>query len=507
MSSVLSRRLTCGLCLTLLRMQAQAAQAPHETVEVRAYVDDKCIVADEPFFLPLAGNGSDPATAKFLPLIGLIVGKLAELYINHELQSSANRIKAGAARKDTRYAVTKQMNLYRAEFQPAPTLRINANLGCMTIVAASFKPEPADCTAEYAPKELSRETRDLAQSEWKTSRTDDSIENQLRRANVCVNGKAKAVYEARFEFSADGTAYRLKDAGYRIESLLTTPDKGAARTTLYTLKISNPGATDQQEVLSSAWVNIGTVSAGAHANGAGANGAGANGAGANGAGANGAKGDAAPWLRVPPMSVEARRIYEEKTKTHQEVMGEIEALKRAQTRNQRILDSMDERIASADAATAAGLRQERTRIAVQNQTQGAELDARNAEYRDLPRTPMEFMPVTIEVAVTETESEKKAQLAMADIIGKNSDVVGSAIGTSTTTLISRSLPSSDIKTGPDSADPSSELERTRARYFDALIEAQSSNAGGAGADAQRNLSLMKDRYNEARRSQGLEPIK
>jgi hypothetical protein len=453
-------------------MQAQAAPAPHENVDVRAYVDDVCIVADEPFFLPVSGTGSDQATAKFLPLIGLIVGKLAELFINHELQSSADRIKSGAARKDTRYAVTRQMNLYRAEFQPAPTLRINAKLGCMTIVAASFNPEPADCTAQYAPKELSRETRDLAQSEWKTSRTDDSIENQLRRANVCVNGKAKAVYEARFEFSADGTAYRLKDAGYRIESLLTTPDKAATRATLYTLKISNPGATDQQEVLSSAWVKIGMVSAGSHA--------------------SGAKVDAAPWLRVPPMSVEARRIYEDKTKAHQEVMGEIEALKRAQTRNRRILDSMDQRIAAADAATAEGLRQERTRI---------------AEYQDLPRTPMEFMPVTIEVAVTETESEKKAQLAMADIIGKNSDVVGSAIGTSATTLLSRSLPSRDIKTEPDPADSAGELARARARYFDALIEVQSSASGGAGAESQRTLALMKDRYNQARRAQGLEPIK
>jgi hypothetical protein len=483
-SGVPSRLLTGALCLSLLRVQAQAAPAPHENVDVRAYVNDTCIVADEPFFLPLSG---DQATAKFLPLIGLIVGKLAELFINHELQASADRIKSGAARKDTRYAVTRQMNLYRAEFQPAPTLRINSKLGCMTIVAASFKPEPADCTAEYLPKELSRETRDLPQSEWKTSRTDDSIANQLRRANVCVNGNAKAVYEARFEFSADGTAYRLKDAGYRIESLLTTPDKGAARTTLYTLKISNPGATDQQEVLSSAWVNIGMVSAGSHA--------------------SGAKGDAAPWLRVPPMSVEARRIYEDKTKAHQEVTGEIEALKRAQTRNQRILESMDQRIAAADAATAAGLRLERTRIAVQNQTQGAELDARNAEYLDLPRTPMEFMPVTIEVAVTESESEKKAQLAMADIIGKNSDVVGSAIGTSTTTLLSRSLPSRDIKTEPDSADPAHALEQARARYFDALIEVQSSASGGAGADSQRNLALMKERYNEARRSQGLEPLR
>jgi len=480
MNSAFARPLACILGLSLLRMQAApAAEAPHDKVDVRAYVQDTCIIADEPYFLPVTGNGTDQSTEKFLPLIGLIVGKLAELFINHEIESSAERMKSRAARKDTRYAVSKQMNLYRADFQPALALRINANLGCMTIVAANFKPDPAQCTALYVPKELSRETRDLPQSEWKTSRTDDSIENQLRRANVCVNGNAKAVYEARFEFSKDGTAYRLKDAGYHIESLLTTPDKAASRTTLYTLKISNPGATDQQEVLSSAWVNIGTVTAGAHS--------------------GGSKSDAAPWLRVPPMSIEARRIYDEKTKNYQDVMGQIDALKRAQTRNQRVLDSMDQRIATAGPETAEGLKQERARIAVQGQTQGAELDALNAEYQDLPRTPLEFMPVTIEVAVTETETEKKAQLAMAEIIGKNSDVVGSAVGNSTTGMLSRSL--------PPRVDPGGELESTRALYYDALVAVKSSTSGAAGAQAQRNLEITKEKYNEARRSQGLEQIK
>ena len=476
MNSAFARLLTCTLGLSLLRMQAApAAEAPHEKIDVRAYVNDGCIIADEPYFLPVSGNPTDPANARFLPLLGLIVGKLAELFINHEIESSAERMKSRAARKDTRYAVSKQMNLYRADFEPAPVLRINAKLGCMTIVAASFKPDPADCTAQYVPKELSRETRDLPQSEWKTSRTDDSIENQLRRANVCVNGNAKAVYEARFEFSKDGTAYRLKDAGYRIESLLTTSDKGASRTTLYTLKISNPGATDQQEVLSSAWVNIGAVTAGSHS--------------------AGSKSDAAPWLRVPPMSIEARRIYDEKTKNYQDVMGQIDALKRAQIRNQRVLDSMDQRIATAGPETAEGLKQERARIAVQGQTQAAELDARNAEYQDLPRTPLEFMPVTIEVAVTETETEKKAQLAMAEIIGKNSDVVGSAVGNSATGILSRSLPP---------VQPAGELDLARARYYDALLASKSS---ASDAEAQRNLAITKEKYNEARASQGLEQIK
>jgi hypothetical protein len=485
------RGLASALCLSLLQWPASgAAPATKDNVEVRAYVDDTCIVADEPYFVPQ--DAADQSNARFLPLIGVIVGKLVELYVNHGIESSAERMKSRAARKDTRYATSRQMNLYRADFDPSPMLHINAKLGCMTIVAASFQPEPANCAADYLPKELSRETRDLPQSQWKTSRSDDSVENQLRRANVCVNGKAKAVYEARFEFSKDGTAYRLRDAGYRIESLLTTADKGASRITVYTLKISDPSVTDTQEVLSSAWVNIGTVSAGSHA--------------------AGGKDDAAPWLRVPPLSVEARRIYEEKSKLQQEVAGEIEALKRAQTRNQRMLDSLDARIAAASrdpaagSGTVAGLKQERTRIAVQDQTQGAELDARNAEYLDLPRSPLEFMPVTIEVAVTETESEQKSRLALADIIGKNSDIVGGAIGSSATSVLSRSLPAAG-KNAPDSADSDGGLAAARARYYDALVESQSAASGKPSEDAQRSLALRKDEYNAARRSQGLEPIK
>jgi hypothetical protein len=327
----------------------------------------------------------------------------------------------------------------------------------------------------------------LPQSEWKTSRAGESVENQLRRANVCVIGNASAVYEARFEFSKDGTAYRLKDAGYHIESLLTTQEKGASRTTIYTLKISDPGASDQQEVLSSAWVNIGTVTAGSHS--------------------SGAKGDTAPWLRVPPMSIEARRNYDGKTKIHQEVIGQIEALNRALTRNQRLIANLDERIATAGSDVAEGLKQERIRVAVQNQTQAAELDARNAEYQDLPRAPMEFMPVTIEVAVTETESEKKARLALADIIGKNSDTFASAVGGATTSLLSKSVNAADIKTESDPADSANDLDRTRDLYFDALVDAQSRTSGSAREESQRKLIAARDEYNRARRSLGLEIIK
>jgi hypothetical protein len=479
------------LCAAVLHAQAASAakDKEKEPVAVRAYVNDACIVADEPFFLPAPPpkDAGEQATAKFLPLLGLVVGKLAELFINHEIQSSANRYKAGVARKDTRYAAVKQMNFYRADFEPAPTLGINAKLGCMTIVAANFKADTADCTTAYVPKELAKESVGLPQSEWKTSRTDESAENQLRRANICSDGKVRAVYEARFEFSTDGTAYRLKDAGYRIDALLTTDKPGASRTTLYTLKISNPSTTDQQEVLSSAWVNIGTVSAGSRSHGAG--------------------GDAAPWLRVPAMSLEARRNFDDRTKVHQQVTGEIEALQRALTRNQRQIAGLDQRIAKASPDLIDGLKQERTRLAVQGQSQSAELDAQRAEYQELPRAPLEFMPVTIEVAVTETESEKKAQVALAEIVGSNSGLVASAVGNAATGLISKSVSSGDIKVEPDSAELSNTMEQVRAAYFDALVAVQSSASTAGKRDLERKLAAQKDKYNEARRSAGLEQIK
>ncbi len=204
------------------------------------------------------------------------------------------------------------------------------------------------------------------------------------------------------------------------------------------------------------------------------------------------------------MSVEAERVYQEKTKVQQEVMGEIDALKRAITRNQRMVVGLDRRIASADADLAQGLKQERTRVAVQIQAQGAELDARNAEYLDLPQTPLEFMPVSIEVAVTETESEKGAQLALADLVGTTGNLVASAVGNATSGLISRSVNPADIKTEPDAADLAGELQSARARYFDALVAARTNPSGKVGEDAQRSLAAAKEKIDEAKHSLGLE---
>jgi hypothetical protein len=481
MSRAYSRPLACALALSLLQINPVHASAGDP--EIRAVVNDTCIIADEPYLMPAPDPNDSAEQTKFFPLIGLVVGKLVELLINHVVSNSTAHIKADAARKDTRYAMTAQMNLYRAEFQPAPAVRLNAKLGCMTIVAAKFMPPNTSCSAAYQPKQLTRETMRLPESEWKASRSDDSVENQLRRANICVDGKARAVYEARFEFSEDGTAYRLKNAGYQIQSLLTTQDKGATRTAFYTLEISQPGKTDQLETLSTALVKLGNVAAGAHS--------------------NGSETEPPAWLTVPALTVEARRVYDEKSRVQQQVMGEIDALKRALTRNQRVLAGIDQRIAGASADVAAGLTQERTRIAVQIESQQAELDASNAEYQDLPQTPLEFMPVTIVVGVTETQSEKTALLAIAGVIDSGGAQLASAGATASSNLFARSL---DLTDNPGKRDPAAEFEAARAHYFDALLAAKSTTAPASGTDPQADLALATSRYNDARRALGLEPI-
>jgi hypothetical protein len=483
MRSRTARPVLCLLALGLL--QTPIAHAAHDKIDVHAYINDSCIIADEPYYLPpppKSAAGED-MTPKFLPLIGLVIGKLAELFINHEIQGKAKQMKSAADRKDTRYATTNEMNLYRADLTAAPVLRINGRLSCLTIVAARLKPLGTDCTAAYVPKQLDPATMQLPQEQWKSTRTDESVENQLRRANVCVDGNASAVYEGRFEFSKDGTAYRLKDAGYRVNSLLTTDDRRASRTSLYTLKISQPAASDQSEVLSSAWVKLGTVSAGSKS--------------------TGSTDSAGPWLKVPPLSPEARRAYDESTGPNQQLAGEIAALERALSRNQRLIEGLDRRIAEASADLVEGLKQERTNTAVQIQVQGADLDGRRAEFRDLPHEPLEFMPVEIEVAVTESESEKKSQLALAEMVGETGGAVASAVGSQVSGMISRSIKLSDGEAAPVSAADTSEMARARAKYFDALVDARTN---ASSSRSQGDLVVAKTRYNDARRSLGLDPI-
>jgi len=455
------------VAMGFLLLHASSVHAAPDPVEVRAYVNDSCIVADEPFYMPTA-----PATtARALPLVGIVVGKLAELMLRSAVKATAGKISSGAARKDTRYAVVRQANLFRVDLDPAPSLNLNARLGCMTIVAGKFQPDESECAAAYLPRELAAETAALPVAQWRTVRTDDSLANPLRRANVCTEGEPRAVYEARFEFSGDGTAYRLQNAGYRVNSLLTTDKPAATRSVFYTLEISQPARDASNEVLSTAWVNLGTVSAGDRV--------------------AAAVGEAGKWLRVPALSVEARRAYEEQTRVHQSVAAEIEALERAVMRNRRMLSGIEERMSEANAGVAKGLKQQALKTQVQIETLSAELDARKAEYADLPQQSLEFMPVSIEVGVTEKTSEKRALMALAQVIDSSSGEIASV---ATSGLIQRSIDTP--------ADPGAKLAKARADYFDAKVALQEQDT----LDTRQKFAQATETYRAARAALGLEPV-
>jgi hypothetical protein len=457
------------------------AQAAAPAPELRAYVNEACVVADEPWLVPAEPLGEDQV-ARAGPITALVVGKLAEVLISHTIKASAGRISTDAERKDTRYAFARDTNLYRVDFNPQPTLSLNARLGCITLVAAVFSKE-ANCHQQYQPREPAAGFRGKPEHSWQATRADTSVTNVLRRSNICVEGAPRAVYEARFEFSSDGTAWRLVDAGYRVDRLLTSPEKRSERNVFYTLEVLQPtGTVSRGESLTMGLVRLGKVKAGSE--------------GAEGAGSG-------PWLRVPPLNVEARRNYEQRTSLLQETWSEIGALERAMKRNEIVAEEVRQRRAAANGDLAKGLAAEETRLAVQQVTLRAELGARRAEYAALPRQSLEFMPVAIEIGLTETRSEQQALLVLANVMKQSSGFISSTAG-GQIAIAARSvdaqapLPSIVLE-----EDPGATLATARDAWHDARIAHRIAETPDERQFADARLAQARNNYEAQRRALGL----
>ena len=460
----------------------EPARAAAAGPELRAFVHEACVVADEPWLLPPEADTTPEQSARALPLVALVVGKLAEVLVSSAVKATAGRISASAARKDTRYAYARETNLYRVQFDPAPRIDLNAHLGCLTLVAARFD-DSASCREQYQPRTLGPGFRGLPESQWRTTRTEEGLGNVLRRADICVDGEPQSVYEARFEFSPDGTAWRLQNAGYHVTRLLTTQDVHGARNVFYTLEVLQPlGTSGRGESLTTGIVTLGSVSPGERGPDLG---------------------KPTPWLRVPALSVEARRSYEVRTAVHQESWAEIGSLERALQRNERVLAEVHQRRGSSgDTALAQGLGAEEARLAVQRVTLEAELAARRAEYAGLPHAEQEFMPVSIEVGLTETRTEKPALLALAGIVQQNSGLIAS---TASHLTVSRSIDAAGPAT-PASApavDPAA-LAAARQAWHDARVAARIAGTDAEKAATTAALATAARDYRAKGRAAGLD---
>lgn len=444
----------------------------------RTYINDSCIITDEPFLLP---ETDDQTSARMAPLLGIIVSKLANTMVSSIVSGFSGGANAAAARRDTKLVTTNDFDLYLADLSESSAVRINPRLGCITVVAGQFQADATECRDDYVPRIVSADTLELPHSEWQTDRADNSIENVLKRANVCVVGQTKSVYEARIEFSEDHTAYRMNNAGFWINSFHGTKSSRAKRNLLYTLEVAEPSEGSGGRILSTAWVNIGQVSAGDTSTNIGSIG----------------RDNRSDWLRVPPMSTPARKAHHADTSAHADVLGQIEALERAVIRDTRLLAGIRKRAETANDDVRAGLDKEMAKISVGIVTKESMLDARRAEYEDLPQLTLLYMPVTMRFGITESRSERRAMQILAATLEQNkrelaataNDIIG----------IDRSL-----NLDADETD----LASLRQIYFDALVavDAVSPDSTNALPELEHDLALARDSYNAARIAEGLDPV-
>ena len=403
-------------------------------IESRAYINDSCIIADEPFLLP---ETADDTSARMAPVFGVFAAKVANALISGIIQGASGGLNKRGARKDTEYVTANNVNLFTADLSGEPRIRINPQFGCATIVAGEVQPSAYDCTTEYIPREVSAEFLTRPQSEWVTSRTDNSVENILKRANVCIVGEVRSVFEARIVLSDDITAYRVDSAGFTLNRLLETNSKSAKRNLFYTMEVVEPSADGDGRVMTMALVDLGEVSAG-----------------------DSSLGDIAlssDWLLVPQVPTLAREDFQTDTAVHQEVYGKIAALERVVARDSRYLAGIEERANSVEPEVRAALQEEMTTVQIRLVTSGSMLEALRGEYQDLPEIDAQYMPVTIRFGITETRSESKAMKQIAAAIEANSEMLAnSAAGV---IGVERSL---------DSAFGDSEFDALRADYLPAV---------------------------------------
>ncbi len=446
-------------------------------------MNESCIVSDEPYLLQI---GEDVQVERSISLSGLVVSKLGQAMLKGFVRATGSQLGAFSRSRDMYYVAAKDFNLYQAALYESPKAALNEKLGCATVVAARFEPDNVDCTHLYDPKVLPG--TDIAPAEFATRavREDSSVENILRRANICLRGDAQSVYEVRFEKSDDLTAYRLQSAGLWINSLLSTTRKNARRGVVYTMEIAEPAADSEMRILSSAWVDIGEVQAGYELD-------------------EPPSSSRSEWLRIPPMSSTASNVYEVDTSVHQDVFAEIKALERSVIRDIRQLEGMRERMKTASESILAETQKEMNGLELRILRNESLLDARRAEYLDLPQFERKYMPVSIRFGVIESRSQKRALATLSAYLESNSSRIAGAAGAAASKMaIERSL---DTGLLPE-LTPEARLEQARTDYFDALVAWRESTYDGspAAAEIERNLAHSRENYNAERTAVGIAPV-
>lgn len=450
-------------------------------VEIRAFLNDTCIVSDEPYYLPPFEDGQ---VEKAFELPGIVIGKAAYALLNSIVKITASALENLSGQKDLHYVAAYDFDLYHVSFDESPSYLLNDRLSCVTVVAAGFEPMGADCMHRYIPKQVQATDTPDDDLGARVVREDPSVENILRRANVCVEGKSHSVYEGRLNFSEDGTAFKIESAGLWINSLLSTKSRRADRSVIYMFDISEPGLDAKAQTLLSAAVPIGSIRAGTTIE-------------------DGSLTAESDWLHVPQMSRQSALAYERDTAIHQDVYTEIQSLERSVKHNSRLMEGLKSRLDGASENVRQTMQREIDSLEYKVLHMESLLDARRAEYDELPRQERYYMPVTIGVGVIESRSEKRALATLSSFLEEHRTKIA---GTAADAIgIERSLDSQGSSVG---ATQDSQLQRARTSYFDARVAVEEAKATGSEdlGNLEERLSQAKDAYNNARENAGIPTI-
>lgn len=376
-----------GICAIVTNVQAG---------ELRVFLNERCIIADEPVVIPNADF------AKGLPLGSLVVSDAGQAVITFVIRGIARALSTLAASREYTLSSEQDIYLYTADFDSSPDLILNPTLGCMTAVVGDFEVDGSDCFGLYDAHVVTQQ--EFEGPDFMQRRSQRAVENVLRRANVCLTREPDIIIENRMRLSEDGTALQLRGAGLAINKLFSTNKEKAERNMLLTATLFAPARDGRGNYLTSNWINYGETPVGLRID---------------------PESDqfVSTWTPVPPISDASKKVYEKDSSLHREASHNGADIERQLLRYTRQLAVLRDRRRSSPESLAAAIDAEIERLDKKIVIQTGELQSWRAEYADLPAGQFFYMPVTLQLTLTEAKSEQRLLQVLAQLLrGHSKDI-------------------------------------------------------------------------------------
>lgn len=372
-----------------------------EAEELRVYLNNQCLVADEPVVV----ENYDASKSLFL---SGIVSTVAQAMINNVVRGVAGRIRNAGSSKEYVYSSGQDIYLYRADFSQSPDVGLNPALSCITMVAGDFAGQNEECIADYEPAMMS--AAEVSITSIAELRRQRRAGNVLKRANICLDGEPHYVFESRVVLSDDGANFRLVNAALEVNELQSARRADDSRAMLSSISLFEPSADGRGRLLATNWMRYGELSAGARANGE-------------------SPSIAAGWSRLPQLSGTARQAYEQDAAPYLDVSRAIERLETDTLRAIREQSALRQQASQEDDDVAATLRAAADKLDTTVAMNTARLKAYRAEAGELPRVSRDYMLVRLEASIIESRSPQALKVWLGKTMEANSQLISRGVVT------------------------------------------------------------------------------